>query len=236
MSEFIIKDGKFVLTQYRASCSGICDSSNNIMDQAKANDMIESGGTYKEVLNYFYNGDIEEVELYIAGYPLDLQYNNVTSAYGWRVDPIRGCCRHHNGTDIGADPDANIYSIADGVVVTNTYHNSYGNYTIIGHGQLDPDTGYYEYYSLYAHQIRLSTLISVGDTVRAGQQIGDVGSTGDSTGPHLHIEIYSYVNGRQVRQDPVEYFSGVELTGQVGGTLYDSESQCQTQSGSGSCS
>ena len=120
--------------------------------------------------------------------------------------------------------------------MTNTYHNSYGNYTIIGHGQLDPDTGYYEYYSLYAHQIRLSTLISVGDTVRAGQQIGDVGSTGDSTGPHLHIEIYSYVNGRQVRQDPVQYFSGVELTGQVGGTLYDSESQCQTQSGSGSCS
>ena len=233
LNEFIIKDGKFVTTQYRASCSGTCDSSNNIMDQAKANEMIKNGSTYKELLNYFYDGDIQEVELMFAGYPLDLQYNNVTSAYGWRVHPINNCCRHHNGTDIGANYDANIYSIADGVVVTNTYDSSYGNYIVVGHGQLNG--GHYEYYSLYAHQIRLSTLVAVGDTVKAGQQIGNVGSTGNSTGPHLHIEIYSYVDGRKVRQDPVEYFSGVELTGQVGGALYESESACNA-TGVGSCS
>ena len=236
MSEFIIEDGKFVTTQYRASCSGTCDSSNNIMDQAKANEMIQNGSSYRDVLAYFYSGNLEEVDLYIAGYPLDLEYNNVTSAYGWRVHPTSNCCRHHNGTDIGADYEANIYSIANGVVVANTYNPSYGNYTVIGHGQLNSQTGYYEYYSLYAHQIRLSTLIEVGDTVRAGQQIGDVGSTGNSTGPHLHIEIYSYVNGNQVRQDPVEYFSGVQLTGQVGGALYESESQCNSLGGVGSCS
>ena len=206
------------------------------MDQAKANEMIENGSSYKDVLNHFYNGNIEEVEIYVTGYPLDLEYNNVTSAYGWRVHPIDKCCRHHNGTDIGADYDANIYSIADGVVVTNVYNSSYGNYTVIGHGQLNSETGEYEYYSLYAHQIRLSTLVKVGDTVKAGQQIGDVGSTGQSTGPHLHIEIYSYVNGNKVRQDPVEYFSGIELTGQVGGTLYNSESECNSSGGVGSCS
>ena len=233
LNDFIIKDGKFVTTQYRSSCSGTCDSSNNIMDQAKANDMITNGSTYKEVLNYFYDGDIKEVELMLAGYPLDLQYNNVTSAYGWRVHPIYHCCRHHYGTDIGADSDANIYAIDDGVVVTNAYDSSYGNYIVLGHGQLNG--GYYEYYSLYAHQIRLSKLVQVGDKVSAGQQIGNVGSTGDSTGPHLHIEIYSYVNGVKVRQDPVEYFSGVELTGQVGGALYESEGACNA-TGAGSCS
>ena len=234
ISDFIIKDGKFVSTQYRASCSGTCDSSNNIMDQAKANEMIEAGSSYKDVLNYFYNGNIEKVQLYVSGYPLDLIYNNVTSAYGWRVNPINNCCRHHNGTDIGADYEANIYAIADGTIIINQYHSSYGNYTVIGHGNLD-ENGQYEYYSLYAHQIRLSTLIKVGDKVKAGQQIGDVGSTGDSTGPHLHIEIYSYSGNTKIRQDPVEYFNGVELTGYVGGALYDSESDCISNSGFGSC-
>ncbi len=222
MSEFVVKDGNFVLTKIQDS-------------KEEANQMILNGSSYKDFLNYFYSGEVLEVGLSEMAYPLDLKYNRVTSAFGWRVHPINKCCRHHNGTDIGADSDANIYSIADGVVITNENHYSYGNYTVIGHGQLNPETGKYEYYSLYAHQVRLSTLIKVGDTVKKGQQIGDVGSTGASTGPHLHIEIYSYIDGVKIRKDPVDYFSGVELTGLVGGALYESEGQCNEKGGVLSC-
>ena len=234
--EFIVKDNNFVMTQYRSSCSGTCDSSNNIMDQAVANDMIESGKSYKEVLEFFYTGEINEISISAYVYPLDLENNYVTSAFGWRVHPIDHCCRHHNGTDIGANTDDNIYAIADGVIVLNQYNSSYGNYTIIGHGNYDSTTDSYEYYSLYAHQVRLSQLVSVGENVSAGQLIGNVGTTGKSTGPHLHIEIYSIDNGIKIRQDPVEYFTGVQLTGMVGGQLYDSESSCTSSSGYNSCS
>lgn len=236
LTEFIIKDGKFVTTQYRSSCSTIvCDSTTNIMDQKVANEMIESGSTYKEVLAYFYGGTIEEVTLGVAGYPLDLVNNNVTSAFGWRVHPIHGYCRTHGGTDIAAPADANIYAIADGVVVNNYYSSSYGNVTILGHGG---SSGSYQYYSLYAHQIRLSTHISIGQEVKAGQVIGNVGSTGDSTGNHLHIEIYTMQGNTKLRQDPVAYFVGVQLKGQVGGALYGSEAECLrcvNTYGAGSC-
>ena len=236
-TEFIVKDGRFVATQYRSSCTSIvCDSTTNIMDQKVANEMILNGSTYKEVLNYFYLGNIEQISLYTAGYPLDLNNNNITSAYGWRVHPIRNCCRHHGGTDIAAPADANIYAIADGVVVTNQYHSSYGNYIVIGHGSKNATTGYYQYYSLYAHQIRLSKLVKVGDSVIAGQKIGNVGSTGDSTGNHLHIEIYSRdASGNKIGQDPVETFEGVELTGFTSGAIYNSQSHCTSATGKGAC-
>ena len=237
-SEFVIEDGSFVITQYRSSCTNeICDSTTNILDQEIANNMINSGSSYEEVLNLFYKGTIETVEISTIGYPLDLEYNRITSAFGWRVHPINNCCRHHSGTDIGAPADANIYSIADGVVVSNVAnHSSYGNYVVIGHGNYDSSTGKYEYYSLYAHQIRYSTYVNVGDHVKAGQKIGNVGSTGTSTGNHLHIEIYHYENGLKIGEDAVNYFKNVQLTGMVGGAIYDSEQQCNQQSGCSSCS
>lgn len=225
-NEFIVKDGKFVVTQYRSSCNGTCDSTNNILDQSLANQMINNGDTYKDVLNYFYDGDIETLELFAVGYPLDLKNNIVTSAYGWRVHPINNCCRHHNGTDIAADYNDKIYSIADGIVITvdDIGSSSYGYYVVIKHD---------DYYSLYAHQNK--TIVNVGDEVKIGQQIGYVGSTGNSTGPHLHIEIYTIIDEKKVRQDPVEYFKNIKLEG-AGGTLYESKDECQRISRKGVCS
>lgn len=224
-NEFIVKDGKFVTTQYRSSCSGTCDSSNNILDQSKANQMINNGNDYKEVLNYFYDGEITTLELFAVGYPLDLKNNNVTSAYGWRVHPINNCCTHHNGTDIAAPGGDKIYSIDDGVVVTvGSGDTGYGNYVVIMHDG---------YYSLYAHQQK--TIVNVGDEVKIGQQIGLVGSTGNSTGNHLHIEIYTMEDGKKIRQDPVEHFKNIELIGQVGLKLYESIEECMNTSGKGAC-
>lgn len=181
--------------------------------------------TYKNVLASTYGGSVESVTLYTKGYPLDLINNEVTSAYGWRFDPIHLECRHHNGTDIAGNAGDNIYAIANGVVVVNEFNSSYGNYTVIGHGKFED--GQYEYYSLYAHQNRLSTKVTVGRKVEAGQAIGNVGSTGWSTGAHLHIEIYTLENGNKKRTDPVSYFKDVDLIGKVGGALYDSEQSCK---------
>lgn len=182
--------------------------------------------SYETVLVSTFGGTISEVDLYTKGYPLDLKNNYVTSHYGWRYDPVRFQCLHHNGTDISGTIGDNIYAISDGVVLTNAYSASYGYYTILGHGNLNSTTGTYDYYSLYAHQYQLSPHVIVGGNVLTGQLIGRVGSTGWSTGPHLHIEIYSYVNGTKVGMDPILYFKNVELTGLVGGPLYESFEAC----------
>ena len=103
----------------------------------------------------------------------------ISSPFGTRVDPISGEIKTHGGTDIAAPLGTPILAAADGVVVTATWHNSYGYYVKIKHD----DT----YSTLYAHCSALH--VSAGQTVKQGQVIADCGSTGYSTGPHLHYEI-----------------------------------------------
>lgn len=118
--------------------------------------------------------------------------NNITSRFGTRVDPISGEVKTHGGTDIAAPLGTPILAAADGVVVTATWHNSYGYYVKIKHD----DT----YSTLYAHCSALH--VSVGQTVKQGQVIADCGSTGYSTGPHLHFEVIQ--NG--VRVDALKFY------------------------------
>ena len=103
----------------------------------------------------------------------------ISSRFGTRIDPISGEIKTHGGTDIAAPLGTPILAAADGVVVTATWHNSYGYYVKIKHD----DT----YSTLYAHCSALH--VSVGQTVKQGQVIADCGSTGYSTGPHLHYEV-----------------------------------------------
>ena len=103
----------------------------------------------------------------------------ISSPFGTRVDPISGEIKTHGGTDIAAPLGTPILAAADGIVVTATWHNSYGYYVKIKHD----DT----YSTLYAHCSALH--VSVGQTVKQGQVIADCGSTGYSTGPHLHYEV-----------------------------------------------
>ena len=105
----------------------------------------------------------------------------ITSPYGYRVDPINGSRSLHTGLDIaGTGAGSPIYAADNGTVVTAEMHRSYGNYVVINHNN--------GYYTSYAHMQRL--LVSVGDTVANGQKIGLMGSTGRSTGPHLHLELW----------------------------------------------
>lgn len=118
----------------------------------------------------------------------------VTSKYGYRTHPIYGNKRFHAGVDIGAPMGSAIMAADGGTVIVSTYDGGYGNYVMLNHGD--------GRVTLYAHMS--SRAASVGQTVTQGQVIGYVGSTGNSTGPHLHFEVR--VNGGTV--NPLKYFTG----------------------------
>ena len=115
-----------------------------------------------------------------------------SSAYGWRIHPIYCTMKFHAGEDIPASMGADILAAATGTVVTAGWVSGYGNYTVIDHGG--------GMMTAYGHQSQI--LVSVGQTVQQGELIGKVGSTGNSTGPHLHFEVY--INGETV--DPKSFF------------------------------
>jgi murein DD-endopeptidase MepM/ murein hydrolase activator NlpD len=113
----------------------------------------------------------------------------ITSPFGYRNDPVLGGNRLHAGVDIGASSGTPIKAAGDGVVVMAGWNGGYGNFTLIDHGG-GLATG-------YGHQSRIG--VRVGQHVSTGEVIGNVGSTGASTGPHLHWEVR--VNGTPV--DPM---------------------------------
>ena len=120
-------------------------------------------------------------------------YTNNSSAYGWRVHPIYGTRKFHKGEAIPAPTGTPIVAAASGTVTTAGWVSGYGNYTVINHGG--------GVMTAYGRQSAIH--VSVGQTVTAGQTIGLVGSTGNSTGPHLHFEVY--VNGST--RNPMSYFN-----------------------------
>ncbi len=109
-----------------------------------------------------------------------------------RKNPVSGVWKRHTGTDIGAAYGASIVAANSGTVTLAGWNSGYGNCVIIDHGGGRA--------TLYAHMSSYS--VSTGQTVQRGQQIGKVGSTGNSTGPHLHFEVL--INGTAV--DPMQYF------------------------------
>jgi murein DD-endopeptidase MepM/ murein hydrolase activator NlpD len=104
---------------------------------------------------------------------------NLGSHFGWRVDPFTGHSALHAGLDFQADPGTTIVAAAGGVVVTQEWHPGYGNLVEIDHGK--------DLVTRYAHSSQV--FVKKGDLVRRGQKIAEVGSTGRSTGPHLHFEV-----------------------------------------------
>ena len=118
--------------------------------------------------------------------------HNITSRFGTRVDPISGEVKTHGGTDIAAPLGTPILAVADGVIVAATWNNTSGYYIRIKHD----DT----YSTLYAHCSVL--YVTAGQEVKQGQVIADCGSTGYSTGPHLHFEVIQ--NG--VRVDALNFY------------------------------
>lgn len=117
----------------------------------------------------------------------------ITSVFGWRVHPIFGTDKYHAGVDVAAYAGTAIGAAAAGTVAIAEYSSSYGYYVVVYHNDGNS--------SLYAHMSSMA--VSVGQSVSRGQTLGYVGSTGWSTGPHLHFEIR--VNGSCV--DPLSYYN-----------------------------
>jgi murein DD-endopeptidase MepM/ murein hydrolase activator NlpD len=117
----------------------------------------------------------------------------VASGFGYRIDPLYKDSRLHAGLDFSAPTGTPIYATADGEVQIAGFNtDGYGNKVVINHG--------YGFQTLYAHMVRV--IARVGQSIKRGEVIGYVGSTGKSTGPHLHYEVIK----RGTKVDPVYYF------------------------------
>ena len=102
------------------------------------------------------------------------------SGYGTRIDPIYGTTKFHAGMDFSASPGTDVYATGDGTVIKTGWMGEFGNTVIVDHG--------FGYKTVYAHLKDIKT--KQGKKVVRGEVIGGVGSTGKSTGPHLHYEVH----------------------------------------------
>lgn len=167
------------------------DEQNNMLDELM-------GEEYDDLWNKLIGDSVKSypsggsfVGTGIFAWPLTVD-GTITSYFGTRSDPITGEFSTHGGTDIAAPQGTPILAAADGTVVAATWHNGYGYYVKIKHNNT--------YSTLYGHCSELH--VSAGQKVKQGQLIAKVGSTGYSTGPHLHYEVVQ--NG--VRVDALRYY------------------------------
>lgn len=122
----------------------------------------------------------------------DKELKRMASGYGWRIDPVYHIRKFHEGMDFSAEKGTDVFATGDGKVIQAGFDKGYGLSIIIDHG--------YGYETRYAHLSK--KLVNRGQTVRRGDKIGEVGSTGKSTGPHLHYEVHL----RGQVQNPANYY------------------------------
>ena len=124
----------------------------------------------------------------------------ISSPYGNRVHPITGDSKFHTGIDIAAPTGTDVYASQGGTITRRGYSRSYGNVVYI-----DNDDGTH---SRYAHLNRFEPGYAVGDRIEQGAKLAELGSTGWSTGPHLHFEVRKKANDKNSALDPLELFKG----------------------------
>jgi len=127
----------------------------------------------------------------------------ISSSFGNRRHPILGYTRLHSGTDFAAPTGTPIYAAGNGTVEMAGRNGGYGNYVRIRHAN--------GYKTAYAHMSRIGRGVRQGTRVRQGEIIGYVGSTGRSTGPHLHYEVIR--NGNKVNPQTIRVPTGRSLSG-----------------------
>lgn len=131
----------------------------------------------------------------VTGFMRPLTSYRITSSYGWRVHPIFKSRTFHSGVDMAAPYGTAIYASNSGKVIYSGWYGGYGKVVIIDHGKINNQNTS----TLYAHMS--ASNVNVGEYVTKGQKVGNVGTTGYSTGPHLHFEVRK--NGQT--QNPLNY-------------------------------
>jgi len=159
------------------------------------------GFTPKSGVRDFFDAKGQSVRKTLMRTPIDGA--RLSSRFGMRKHPILGYTRMHKGTDFAAPRGTPIYAAGDGTIRTAGRKGAYGNYVRIRHNST--------YNTAYAHMSRIAKGIRAGIRVKQGQIIGYVGTTGRSTGPHLHYEVL--VNGKQVNPTKIKLASGEKLKG-----------------------
>ncbi len=180
-------------SEQRALLSEVKDEEQKIQDEydALCRAEEEESARLEKLLRELAAKDKGE---YVGGkmaWPVDRSVKRISSYYGWRTYYHRGrkVTDFHRGIDIPSATGTDIYATQSGKVIVATWHSSYGNYCIVDHGG--------GISTLYAHCSKL--LVKVGDKVDLGEHIAEMGSTGNSTGSHLHFEVR--VNGQH--EDPI---------------------------------
>lgn len=143
---------------------------------------------------------------------LNKNLTRMASGYGWRIDPVYHTRRFHEGMDFTAPIGTDIYSTANGTVSSAGWQQGYGNCVQVNHG--------YGYLTLYGHMSSIK--VHIGQPVKRGEVIGLVGSTGKSTGPHLHYEVHykgAIMNPQNyyfLDLSPAEYDRMVQMSNNAG--------------------
>lgn len=165
---------------------------SNVVSRSSQSTIFSSQG-YEEEINFLTElidqhkestekliSDVEQQLDYLDAQPNILPNpGKISSPFGYRISPTGRNREFHNGVDISNKSGSDIIASGSGVVTFSGYNGSYGRVVMISHG--------YGYTSIYAHNQK--NLVSVGDKVKKGQVIAEVGSTGRSTGPHVHFEV-----------------------------------------------
>lgn len=161
---------------------------------------------YPNIIYFYAQGAVTDRE-FVGKFSSPYSNYVITSEYGYRKHPIHGDSRFHQGLDLVSQGSKSIEAVAGGTVVENTFNQSRGWYIVIDHGEINGK----KYYSLYAHMESRSSC-QVNTEVSQGQIIGTEGTTGESTGSHLHLEIIETIKvGDWIGADRIDPRSVIPL-------------------------
>lgn len=152
-------------------------------EKVKLRIMDSGNDSGEEIFDFYLNAifDPTERQYFVdSGMKLPVEQHIISSSFGYRTSPISGKFMFHKGIDLACPEGTNVFACKNGKIFKTGYDNVYGNYIIINHDGNKK--------SLYAHLSKIE--IKKGQLVQGGQKIGKAGTTGASTGPHLHFEFY----------------------------------------------
>lgn len=195
VAELAGMDVEIVKPQPGAGGALVSERSLSVQDFSQALSALQAEANHGEDLLTVLESRLLDQQLERAMIPTTKPVKGLIkgSRFGRRVDPFTGASAMHTGLDFPGPVGTPIYAAAGGVVVTALRHADYGNMIEIDHGN--------QVVTRYAHTSKM--LVKVGDLIKRGQKIGLIGSTGRSTGPHLHFEVW--VSGRY--KDPAKFLA-----------------------------